>query len=252
MNNNNTVGFLLVNKPKHISSAACVAYVKRIINKKIKIGHAGTLDPFATGLLIIAIEREATRLLPLLMCLKKGYYANAKLGELTDTLDLTGAIIKESDNCTIKESDMREVIASFGSSYEQAPPIYSALRHQGERLYNLARRDLVPLDELVTITQQKRRIVSIDTLDLVSFSFPFFSIQTTVSHGTYIRSLMNDIASRLTTCATTYELERTSIGPFILANAQPLLDLKIPEDIEKHIISTEILQSALQSYYAQQ
>src|SRR5579872_4094622 len=118
-------GFLLLDKPCGMTSFGCIKHLKRIIKQKIKIGHAGTLDPFASGLLIIAIGREATRLLPRCMEMKKTYVATGKCGELTDTLDCTGAVVATSSTIPT-EQDLRVALNSFGSSYEQIPPIYSA------------------------------------------------------------------------------------------------------------------------------
>src|SRR5438105_9832776 len=159
-------GFLLVNKPIGISSYACIGRIKFLLRqddsvpKKIKICHAGTLDPFASGLLIVAIGREATRLLSQCMAMKKTYSATGKCGELTDTLDCTGTIIAQSDTIPF-EQDLREALKSFGSSYEQTPPIYSALKHEGSPLYALARKNILDEGQLQAIADAKRRIVQL-------------------------------------------------------------------------------------------
>ncbi|HEB41679.1 MAG TPA: tRNA pseudouridine(55) synthase TruB, partial [Candidatus Dependentiae bacterium] len=130
-------GFLLLNKPPHITSFACINHIKKIIQEKIKIGHAGTLDPFATGLLIIAIGRQATRNIRYLSTLDKEYIAKAKLGELRNTFDCTGSVTQTMQTTGITEKNLRQAIYSLGSSYKQVPPIYSALKHQGTPLYKL-------------------------------------------------------------------------------------------------------------------
>lgn len=230
-------GFLLINKPAGITSFGCIKQIKRIIRQKIKIGHAGTLDPFATGLLIIAIGREATRMMPHIMTLEKTYIAKAKMGELTDTLDLTGTIIETKESKPISEKEILQALQSFGSAYEQIPPLYSALKHKGDPLYKLTREQKLSTEELLTITQQKKKLVHLYELELLSFEFPFFTIKARVSHGTYIRSLINDIATKLNSYATTYTLERTAIGKYSLEKATNLADIQTIEDIERNIIN---------------
>jgi tRNA pseudouridine55 synthase len=228
-------GFLLINKPTGITSYACIAYLKRILKQKIKIGHAGTLDPFASGLLIVALGREATRLISRIMVMEKSYIATGKLGELTDTLDYTGIVV-----ATIaiipSEQEIRTAIVSFGSSYEQIPPLYSALQHQGERLYALARNNSMSPEELQKIAESKKRTVQLYDLQLLSYESPQFTIQAHVSHGTYIRTLVNDIAVRAGSCATTYQLVRTAIGSFNLAQATDLHSIQSVDDINQIII----------------
>lgn len=236
-------GFLLINKPAGITSYGCIGYLKRIIRqKKIKIGHAGTLDPFATGLLIVAIGREATRLMSSIMMLEKTYVAKAKLGELTDTLDYTGTVTKTDDASFISVEILQQnAIASFGSSYEQTPPLYSALKHEGDALYKLVRQKRMSEEELEEIAEQKRKVVQLYELELLSYDAPFFTIKARVSHGTYIRSLVNDIAKRAGSYATTYELERSAIGQFSLGAAAPLYSINTIEDINQRLISVEKL-----------
>jgi tRNA pseudouridine55 synthase len=238
-------GFLLINKPAGISSYGCIGYLKRILKQKVKIGHAGTLDPFATGLLIVAIGREATRLMSRVMMMEKTYIATGKCGELTDTLDYTGKIIS---TCVYipTQQEICNSIASFGSSYIQIPPLYSALKHNGERLYALARNNS-NVQELQEIAASKSRTVQLYDLRLLSYKSPQFTIQARVSHGTYIRTLVNDIAiracppelvgqSKAGSCATTYQLKRTAIGPFDLNQATDLETIHSIEDINRLII----------------
>ena len=232
---NDLVGFLLINKPRGMSSYDCINYLKRILNKKIKIGHAGTLDPFATGLLIIAIGRVATREISKIMGLKKEYAAKGKLGELTDTLDFTGTIIQTKDVTGITKEQIEKAITLLGDSYEQIPPIYSALKHEGMHLYKLARRG-VSTRKLEQIAEQKKRIITLYELVLTDFSLPFFSIRALVSHGTYIRSLVNDIAKKAGSFATTYSLTRTKIGAVGLADAISIDELKTVDDIVQQLI----------------
>jgi tRNA pseudouridine55 synthase len=243
----NLTGFLLINKPTGISSFGCIYRLKKIIAHKIKIGHAGTLDPFASGLLIVAIGREATRLMPKLMVLRKTYIATAKLGELTDTLDVMGQIVKTCDVAHVTEKKLSDAVQSFGPSYEQTPPLYSALKHQGMSLYKLARQKTVTDQELQKIAHDKRKTVQLYDVRLLSCTIPFFTIEACVSHGTYIRSFMNDIAMRVDCCATTHQLERTAIGPWTVKEAVAVSAINSINDIYEHLIPVESFDSCLSS-----
>lgn len=246
MNSPITPGFLIINKPTGITSYGCIAYLKRILKQKMRIGHAGTLDPFASGLLIVALGREATRLISRVMVMEKTYVATGKCGELTDTLDYTGAVV-QTIAIIPSEEDIKKSLVSFGSSYEQTPPLYSALQHQGERLYALARQNSMNLEELQKIAESKKRVVQLYELQLLSYESPQFTIKARVSHGTYIRTLVNDIAvracpselverSRAGSCATTYQLARTAIGSFNLDQATDLHAIQSVDDINRLII----------------
>ena len=229
-------GFLLINKPSGISSFGCVSHLKKFIGKKIKIGYAGTLDPFASGLLIVAIGRKATRTISSIVTMDKTYIATGKLGEMTDTFDNTGTII-DTNVKNISEDVMRNAIDAFGTSYEQIPPIYSALKHKGTPLYKLARKSQINISELENIIQKKRKIVYVYELNLISFKFPFFTISARVSHGTYIRSLINDIALSVGSFATTYYLERSTIGLFSVDQAVEPRKMQSIADINRFILS---------------
>lgn len=229
-------GFLLINKPVGMSSYGCIGYIKRIAQQKIRIGHAGTLDPFASGLLIVAIGREATKHLSRCMAMPKTYIATGKCGELTDTLDCTGSIVATTDVIP-SEQVLRDSLNSFGSSYEQIPPAYSALKHQGMPLYALARNKILDEQELQRIADAKRRVVQFYDKQFLSYQAPFFTIQVTVSQGTYIRTLINDIAVRAGSYATTHQLERTAIGSFALDRAVSIKSLT-SDNINDHIIDS--------------
>lgn len=233
-------GFLLINKPKDLSSYDCIRHLKHIIKKRIKIGHSGTLDTFATGLLIIAIGRDATKKIPLFLNKDKEYIASGRLGELTDTLDLTGKIIEKKDVKIVKK-DLEKIIKSFQGNYNQTPPIYSALKYKGKALYYLARNNKLSDAQLEQIIKDKTREITIHDINLVDFNYPVFTIQTTVSKGTYIRSLVNDVANKLGSIATCYELTRTKIGSILLEKAANLNDIKTLDDIINNLISFENL-----------
>ncbi len=240
-------GFLLINKPKDITSFTVVKRIQKLVGgRKIKVGHTGTLDPFATGLLIIAIDRRATKHIDQFLKLDKIYIAQGKLGELTDTLDYTGAVIQTSDASNVTNEGIQEAIKKMGSSYIQTPPIYAALKHKGQPLYKLARQKKLSVDELETIVQYKKREISLYELELLAFEPPFFTIKAHVSHGTYIRCLVNDIAQLVGSIATTYQLERTAIGPFTIEQAVDLEALATIEDVEKHLGSIESFLQQIQ------
>jgi tRNA pseudouridine55 synthase len=235
MEHQELTGFLLINKPKDITSFSCVNHIKKICltnGLKIKIGHAGTLDPFATGLLIICIGRQATRSIHKFMDLDKEYVVTAKLGELTDTLDLTGTVLKYNNNIPSKD-ELLSSIKTIGKEYLQIPPVYSALKHKGQPLYKLVREKKLNQEELEKIAQSKERNVKINKLEITDYSSPYFSFIANVSKGTYIRSLANDIAKLSGSCATTYKLERTKIGDFKIENAIHLKTIKTLQDIEQ-------------------
>lgn len=238
---NNLEGFLLINKPKDISSFDCIRHIKKILKQKIKIGHTGTLDNFASGLLIICIGKAATKFSGTLTNLDKEYVVKAKLGELTDTLDHTGKIIEQINinNLKISQLDIQKAIEKLGKEYLQVPPIYSALKHEGTSLYKLARNKILDSAQLEKIVEQKSRKVLLHEINLIDFDAPFFTIKTTVSKGTYVRSLANDIAQILKTPATTYELERTKVGPFNIKESVELKNLKDIDNIKSHLCPIE-------------
>ena len=190
------------------------------MGKGVKVGHAGTLDPFATGLLVVGVGRHATKQLDGVMRQPKEYVAIGKLGELTDTLDATGSVIGERDARHVTRALFEQTLDAFDRSYEQVPPIYSALRLKGKRLCVLARIGKVAVKKLEKAVEKKRRTVHIHELELLSFDFPFFTLRAHVSHGTYVRVLLNDIAQRCNTHATVIELTRTAIGNFRVEDAR--------------------------------
>jgi tRNA pseudouridine55 synthase len=170
-----------------------------------KVGHCGTLDPFASGLLI-ALTGAATRTASLFTGLEKTYRAKMLLGSETDTLDPEGVVVNTTP--VPKLSDLESVIPSFTGTIEQTPPAYSAIKINGQRSYDLARRGQVP--------EMKSRTVTIRQLILTSWDPPVISFDVICSSGTYIRSLARDIAAAAGSCGSLLELERVSIGPFCL------------------------------------
>lgn len=240
-------GFLLVDKPNGRTSSDCVQEIRNVVGRKVRVGHAGTLDAFATGLLVVGIGRASTKHLSSIMILDKTYRARAKLGQLTDTLDMTGRVFEEENPDTTIER-LQKAIESLGSGYKQTPPVYSALKYQGRALSRLARRETLTQEALLSIAEEKSRDINLYSCKLLDFKMPFFTIEAHVSHGTYIRSLMNDIACRCGTHATTHELRRLTIGPFSVERATTLRELNTIDAINERIINIADMQTALSSY----
>lgn len=241
-------GFLLVDKPNGRTSSDCVQEIRSICGKKTRVGHAGTLDAFATGLLVMGIGRQATKLLSHVMVLDKTYLAQAKLGQLTDTLDVTGTTSQDESPHDITDQKIIAALESLGNSYNQIPPVYSALKYQGKLLSRIARRQTMQTEDLNQLVQDKSRVVQLYQLSLIEFNMPFFSVLARVSHGTYMRSLMNDIAHKLGTYATTHQLRRLTIGPFKIEHALPLHTLDTKDTIAKNLISLETMQELMNNY----
>lgn len=238
-------GFIPVNKPENMTSFDCLMQIKRQLNIRVKIGHAGTLDAFASGLLIVAFGRSATACIKELMVLDKRYRATAHTGIQTDTLDRTGIIIKKS-NCIPSVEQLSSTMFSLMPGYWQVPPIFSALKYKGDRLSDLQRKDAttIPLDK---IAESKVNLISLYSLELCSYDSLSFSLEAHVSHGTYIRSLVRDIAKKANTCATVTHLVRSAIGPFILDEAHTLTALTL-EYVKTHIISVEHMREMIKQY----
>jgi tRNA pseudouridine55 synthase len=209
-------GFLNVNKPSGMSSFSVVSFVRRLTRQK-KTGHAGTLDPLATGVLPICLGR-ATRITRFLMESGKTYRAEIELGVSTDTFDREGTITERLDPGTVTESEISNVLGFFRGKIEQMPPAYSALKSGGKRYYDMARAG-----ETIDI---KPRKVEIYRLDLISWEKPVLTIEVECSKGTYIRSLANDIGKRLECGGHLKSLVRTQYGPYNLENALSLSQLE--------------------------
>lgn len=180
-------GIVVVDKPKGISSAGVVARVKRIFGVN-KVGHTGTLDPFATGVLICCIN-QATRLSQFFLKGDKVYEAELALGIVTDTQDATGKVIERHPLDGISEGQVREMAARFVGTITQVPPIYSALKHQGTPLYKLARQG-APVEK-------PARPVRINHLEILDVSLPAVRFSVSCSSGTYVRTLCADIGRKL-------------------------------------------------------
>ncbi|MBY0353978.1 tRNA pseudouridine(55) synthase TruB [Candidatus Babeliales bacterium] len=245
MQNETIHGFLVLNKPKGAISFDCIRVLKKFFPKKTKIGHTGTLDDVAQGLLIICIGKEATRCSGAIMNVRKEYEVTAKLGELTDSLDAMGKVLETHEAGHVTRADLEGALAQLGTSYLQTPPIYSALKHEGKPLYKLARRELLAPEALEEIIQTKKRVVQLYETQLLDFNKPYFSLRACVSKGTYVRSLAHDLAGKLGLPATTYELIRTGIGGITLRDAVELDALKSHEDVVSKLLTIEEMTGKL-------
>lgn len=221
---------MVIDKPAGITSHDVVSRVRRILGTR-KVGHTGTLDPFATGVLPIAVN-DGTKVIPFLDEGIKCYEAVMRLGVTTDTLDMTGTVLHSSDSSRITRLQLESALTSFTGSLQQVPPMYSAIKRDGQPLYKLARQG-VDVERLP-------RSIEIKSLELISFQEQLATISVSCSRGTYIRSLADDIGHLLGCGAALQELRRTASGPFSLVLALSLDALEIEArqgGIENFVIS---------------
>lgn len=218
-------GIIVVNKPKGITSRDVVNKVCKILNTK-KVGHTGTLDPIASGTLVLCIG-NATKLVEELTSYDKEYIATVKLGVLTDTLDTTGKVLK-TQNLKLKKEELIKVLNSFIGTYEQEVPIYSAVKINGKKLYEYARCN-------IDVTLPKRS-VTIHDIELLDFNKDNYKFRVRVSKGTYIRSLIKDINDKLNVIGSMEDLIRTKQGMFSLDISYTLDNI---ENKEYKLISIE-------------
>jgi tRNA pseudouridine55 synthase len=220
-------GMLLVDKPAGWTSFDVVNYVRKMVAKQegkkprqVKVGHTGTLDPFATGLLVLLIGKENTRRAGELSKLDKTYEVTMRLGATSTTGDPEGEVEPVSDSDTVpSEKALQEALERFSGQIEQVPPAYSAVKVGGRRAYKLAREGKeVKIDP---------RQVTINRLELVKYAYPEAKLVAEVSSGTYIRSLVEDIGLTLGSGAYTSSLRRTTVGRFNIRDALPLTEVRL-------------------------
>ena len=204
-------GAIIINKPAGMTSRDVVNRLNQILETK-EIGHTGTLDPMATGVLVCLIGK-ATKLSNILTNQNKEYIASFKLGILTDTLDITGKVLKQ-EKVNISKEKITSVLKSYIKTYNQEVPIYSAVKVKGKKLYEYARNN-----EQIELP---KREVTIYGLEIISINEDMVTIKTKVSKGTYIRSLVRDIGNSLGTNAVLTDLTRTSLGNFNLEDSYSL------------------------------
>ncbi len=226
-------GILVINKYKGYTSRDIVNLVSKELQIK-KIGHAGTLDPLATGVLVLAIN-EATKIIEFLTYDEKEYIAEVKCGLLTDTLDITGKVLQENSNYVLEKEKLIEILHSFVGKYMQEVPKYSAVKVKGKRLYEYARKNIK-----VDLPKKEVEIKFIQFLSMTEEGF-IFKVQ--VSKGTYIRSLIRDIGDKLGIFCTMCNLQRTKEGIFDIKNSYTIDEIKSKN---YKILS---IKEALSNYY---
>lgn len=222
-------GVLVVNKEKDYTSRDIVNIISKTLKTK-KVGHTGTLDPLATGVLVVTVG-EATKISELLTSSFKEYIADIELGTETDTLDITGNILKEETVFKTKE-EIENILSSMIGSYDQEVPIYSAVKINGKKLYEYAREK-----EEVELPKRKVEVKEIELLNYRQKEDKvFFKMRCLVSKGTYIRSLIRDIATKLNTIGVMTDLIRTKQGKFNIEDAYTLEQIK---QGKSHLIKIE-------------
>ena len=229
-------GILIIDKPKNITSRDVVNEVVKKFNIK-KVGHTGTLDPLATGVLVICIGK-ATKLVNELTSTDKEYIASVTLGTKTDTLDSMGSILFEEEVSKTKE-EIIDVLNSFKGSYEQEVPIYSAVKRNGKKLYEYAREGID-----IELPKRTVEIKEIELINDVEYknNKTMFKFKCTVSKGTYIRSLISDIADRLDTIGIMTNLRRIRQGSFKIEDSIKIEDINDELYMGFHAPSRDILR----------
>ncbi len=219
---NGLSGILVIDKPKDMTSFKVDCIVKKELNCS-KVGHAGTLDPFATGVLPILLNK-ATKLQDGLVNLPKSYEGTIKLGVSTDTLDITGCQNGERNVSDLEIEPVINYLNSLKGDFIQKIPAFSARKHKGIPLYKYARKNIEVVPENPTST------VKIYNFEVKSYSHPFIDFQCTVSKGTYVRAVAQDIMDKFDIPAHLYSLKRTSAGGFDISEALPLESLEKGSD----------------------
>lgn len=215
-------GIIVVNKPKGITSFDVIRKLKKILKTK-KIGHTGTLDPLATGVMLVCVGR-ATKLASDLEAKDKIYIADFDIGYATDTYDIEGKKIAENI-IEVSKENLKQSIKKFIGNIKQIPPMYSAIKIDGNKLYHLARKGIE--------VERPKRDVTIEYINLLDFKDNKVKIETKVSKGCYIRSLIYDIGQDLGTYATMTALQRKQVGDYSLENSYSL------EQIEKMVLNND-------------
>ena len=230
-------GIVLINKEKNCTSRDVVNQVSKILKTK-KIGHTGTLDPIATGVLVLCIGK-ATKLVEVITSYDKEYEAEVILGIKTDTKDITGKILKE-EKAIISKENIEECLKKMIGTYNQTVPIYSAVKINGKKLYEYARKN-----EEIELPKRKVTIKELKLISDITYEKEKtkFKIKCHVSKGTYIRSLIEDIATNLNTIGTMENLKRTKQGNFQIASANTI------QDIENNKFKIYPIEEILEKFY---
>ena len=220
-------GVLVIDKPFGITSTRVVEKVRRKLRRKV--GHTGTLDPIATGVLVLLVGR-ATRFSWLFLNMDKSYRVIALLGIRTDTYDVEGKVLRSSE-VRVTCEEVEEVLGDFKGEIQQVPPPFSAKRVEGKRAYRLARKGDTP--------KLKPVKVKVHELELLSCDPPEIELYMRVSSGTYVRSLVNDLGEKLSTGAVVKSLRRESVGPFHLGDAVPLEEFLSSGEPWRYVMNLE-------------
>ncbi|PIP60348.1 tRNA pseudouridine(55) synthase TruB [Candidatus Uhrbacteria bacterium CG22_combo_CG10-13_8_21_14_all_47_17] len=211
-------GLILIDKPADMTSHDVVDVVRKVAQTR-RVGHAGTLDPFATGLLILGIGK-ATKILTQLVGLDKAYLVTAQLGATTNTYDVEGTVVSQNVEHIPEAEEIEHALQAFRGGYRQKAPAFSAKKVKGKRLYELAREGKTNVEVL-----RPEKDVRIERLHIVEYAWPNLTLDVTCSSGTYIRSLVYDIGEALHVGAYAKTLRRTAIGPYSVEGATLLKDL---------------------------
>jgi tRNA pseudouridine55 synthase len=218
-------GVINLDKPSGLSSARAVARGKRLLPRGVKIGHAGTLDPFATGVLLLLVGK-ATRSCESLMGQRKGYEAVVRLGARSATDDPEGPIEELPHAQPPLEGQLRQAIGPFVGAIQQRPPVFSAMKVAGQRAYKLARAGEAP--------EMQPRTVTVYALELLDYTWPLVRIRVECGRGTYIRAIARDLGESLGVGGYLTELRRTFVGNFRIENAVSLEQIT-HDGVEKHL-----------------
>jgi len=229
-----TEGLLNVDKPAGMTSHDVVDRIRRVGGIR-RVGHAGTLDPLATGVLLVCLGR-ATRLLEFLVGQPKTYLATVRLGQTTDSYDADGRIMLERSFAHVTDIILAEALSRFRGSIKQRPPMVSAVKKEGQPLYKLARKGI--------ITERPWREVTIYRLDLLACDLPFLQLRISCSTGTYVRALAHDLGELLDCGGHVTALRRTAVGDFSDSEAVSLAELNA-ETVAKHLRSSDVAVSHL-------
>ena len=222
-------GVIVIRKEKGFTSHDVVAKLRGILHMK-KIGHTGTLDPDAEGVLPVALGK-ATRLVDMITDKEKTYEAVMRLGVVTDTQDMSGTVLSQTTELSVTEEELCTVVSSFVGDYMQVPPMYSALKVNGKKLYELAREGKT--------VERKPRPVHFYEIEILDISFQLVRFRVTCSKGTYIRTLCHDIGEKLGCGAAMESLLRTKVGRFTLDDAITLAQTE--EAVQEETIESKIL-----------
>lgn len=221
-------GIIIINKPENWTSHDIVNKIRKELNIK-KVGHTGTLDPLATGVLPILLG-EGTKLSKYLINHDKEYIATIKLGEKTNTGDITGKVLEKTRIQEKPIEQITNVLKTFEGKQEQVPPMYSAIKTNGKKLYEYARKGQV--------VEVKPRLIEIYELELLNYDTQTIKIRVKCSKGTYIRSLCEDIAKKMGTIGTMQALQRTQVGEFKIENTIGIEEI-LNNELENKIITIE-------------